>query len=129
MSKILIAEDDLQIASLIVLAFSRRGHEVFHAPDGARTLELAVEQPLDLILLDVMMPVMTGLEVLDRLQDDAALKRIPVVILSARSRDADIRAGLAAGAVDYVTKPFSLRELVARAEANLAPSAVPQPPS
>lgn len=116
MSRILVAEDDVHIAEMIVFTLARAGHEVVHAADGGQAVQALDESRFDLILLDLMMPVMSGLEVLRVLKADRRRMGIPAVILSARSREKDVQAGRAAGAVDYLTKPFSLSELVARVE-------------
>ena len=116
MSRILVAEDDVPIAELIVFTLTRAGHEVVHAADGGQAVLALDERHFDLILLDLMMPVMSGLEVLRGLKADRRRMGIPVMILSARAREKDLQAGRSAGAVDYLTKPFSLSELVSRVE-------------
>ena len=116
MSRILVAEDDVHIAEMIVFTLTRAGHEVVHAADGGQAVLALDESSFDLVLLDLMMPVMSGLELLRGLKADRSRMGIPVVILSARSREKDVELGRAAGAVDYLTKPFSLSELVTRVE-------------
>ena len=112
MSKILIAEDDPLMAEMVGLSLIHAGHEVFHAADGGGALEAVRAERIDLVLLDLMLPVMSGLEVLQHLKSDAQHARIPVLILSARSRAQDVETGRRAGAFDYLTKPFSLRTLL-----------------
>jgi len=116
MSRILVAEDDAHIAEMIAFTLSRAGHAVVHAADGGQAVLALEEAHFDLVLLDLMMPVMSGLEILRGLKADRRRMGIPVMILSARSRQQDIQAGRAAGAIDYLTKPFSLSELVVRVE-------------
>jgi DNA-binding response OmpR family regulator len=116
MARILIAEDDLHIAEMVRFKLAGAGHVVLHAPDGGAAVELSFAELPDLVLLDVMMPVLGGFEVLQKLKADERTRAIPVVLLTARGRERDVLAGLAAGAADYVVKPFSPRELLARIE-------------
>jgi DNA-binding response OmpR family regulator len=108
---ILVAEDDPKQAELIRLYLERDGFEVSVVHDGVAALERVRSQPPSLIVLDVMMPGADGLEVLRQLGPESA---VPVVLLTARSTENDVLLGLYLGADDYVTKPFSPRELVAR---------------
>ncbi|HXH83351.1 MAG TPA: response regulator [Candidatus Tectomicrobia bacterium] len=119
MARILIAEDESQIADIIAFKLANGGHAVLRASDGEAALRLAAAERPDLIVLDIMMPVLSGLEVLRRLKADGALASIPVIVLTAKGRERDVVDGLSAGAVDYVVKPFSLKELVARIETAL----------
>jgi DNA-binding response OmpR family regulator len=120
MSTILIAEDDPLMAEMVGLCLLHAGHEVFHAADGGGALEAIRAERIDLVLLDLMLPVMSGLEVLKHLKSDPERARIPVVILSARSRAQDVDAGRDAGAFGYLTKPFSLRALLDHVDRALA---------
>lgn len=108
---VLVAEDDLIQAELVETYLRREGFEVDVVHDGARALSLAAERRPDLVVLDVMMPGVDGLEVCRRLGGEEG---IAVVLLTARSTENDVLLGLYLGADDYVTKPFSPRELVAR---------------
>lgn len=119
MSKILVVEDEKNIIELVRFNLEREGFEVVSTPDGARGLEIAREEIPDLIILDVMLPGMNGLEVCRELQQDPATRFIPVIILSARAEELDRVLGLEMGADDYIVKPFSPRELVARVKARL----------
>jgi two-component system response regulator MtrA len=119
MARILLAEDEQQIGDMVAFKLTNGGHQVVRARDGEQALQLAAAEQPDLILLDVMMPVLNGFEVLRRLKADAALAPIPVIMLTAKGRERDVLAGLQAGAVDYVVKPFSLKELAARIETAL----------
>ncbi len=116
MSTILIAEDDHLIAEMVGLALLHAGHEVFHAADGGAALEAVRAERIDLVLLDLLLPVKSGIEVLQHLKSDRERARIPVVILSARCRPEDVAEGREAGAVDYLTKPFSLSDLLQRVD-------------
>ena len=111
MAKILIAEDETDIRDLIAFTLQYAGYEVQSARDGQEAVELARAEPPDLVLLDVRMPRMTGYDVCRALKADPALKQAPVVFLSAKGQDAEIRAGLDAGADAYLLKPFSPAEL------------------
>ncbi|MBP7331805.1 MAG: Alkaline phosphatase synthesis transcriptional regulatory protein PhoP [Firmicutes bacterium ADurb.Bin373] len=119
MSKILLVEDEKNILELVRFNLEREGFEVISTPDGACGLEVAREELPDLIILDVMLPGMNGLEVCRELQQDSSTRFIPVIILSARAEELDRVLGLEMGADDYIVKPFSPRELVARVRARL----------
>ena len=108
---ILVVEDEEKLARFVELELSHEGYEVTKSGNGREALELAKEKDFDLILLDIMLPGLNGLEVLRRLQME---KTIPVILLTARDAVMDKVAGLDAGAVDYVTKPFAIEELLAR---------------
>ena len=111
MARILVVDDEPHITKLVTFALERRGHEVFSAADGLSGIEAAREHAPDMIFLDVMMPVMTGLDVLDVLQKESPTDEIPVVMLSARSQSYEQEEGLSRGALRYVTKPFAPRDL------------------
>ncbi len=116
---ILVIEDDEDILELVRFNLAREGFRVAAATDGARGLRLALARVPDLVLLDLMLPGMEGLEVCRRLRREPSTRRVPIVMVTARGEDADIVAGLQAGADDYVTKPFGNKVLVARVEAAL----------
>ncbi len=111
MSKILIIEDEEKIARFVELELVHEGNEVEKAFDGRTGLDLALAKDFDLILLDVMLPQLNGLEVLRRLRNE---KDTPVIMLTARDAVMDKVSGLDAGADDYITKPFAIEELLAR---------------
>lgn len=114
---VLLIEDDAAIVAGLQLNLSLEGYEVITAADGEAGLQLATERRPDLVLLDVMLPGMHGLEVLRRLRQVDA--EMPVIVLTARSEDADKVLGLQLGADDYISKPFNLAELRARINAAL----------
>ncbi|HZN98741.1 MAG TPA: response regulator [Gemmatimonadales bacterium] len=116
MAKILVAEDEKQIGDMIAFKLSNSGHQVVRAPDGEQALRLASRELPDLILLDAMMPGVGGFEVLRRLKGDSSLRAIPVIMVTAKGHERDVLNGLRGGAVDYIVKPFSLKELSARVE-------------
>jgi DNA-binding response OmpR family regulator len=119
MAKILIAEDDAVARDLLEHVLRQEGFEPLPALDGDTAFALAKKEMPDLILLDVMMPYTDGLEVLRRLKESPELKNIPVIMLTAKSGDSDITVGFDMGATDYVVKPFSLGELLARVRKSL----------
>jgi len=116
MTTILLVEDALDLAQVIVRELEAVGHRVVHARDGVAALELHARCQPDLVILDWMLPKLDGLEVLRRMRQASAL---PVLMLTARNEEADRVIGLEVGADDYLTKPFSMRELVARVRALL----------
>lgn len=115
--RVLVVEDDPAIRRGIVAALSFAGYEVLEAADGPRGLALAEAAEVDLVLLDVVLPGTDGLEILQRVRETRPTR--PVILLTARAAEDDRVGGLAAGADDYVVKPFSVRELLARVEAVL----------
>jgi len=120
MAEILIIDDDELLTAVVALKFARAGHTVRTARNGSEGLALALERRPDAVLLDVMMPVMTGPETLGRIRMEPTLDGVPVIILSARESQSDIRIALAEGAADYVVKPFVAADLLARVEALIA---------
>ncbi|OPX83038.1 MAG: Alkaline phosphatase synthesis transcriptional regulatory protein PhoP [Pelotomaculum sp. PtaB.Bin013] len=119
MPRILVVEDEKNILELVRFNLERDGYQVLTALDGVKGLEIARNEAPDLILLDVMLPEMDGLEVCQELRRDTATKSIPIIMLSARAEELDRMLGLEMGADDYVTKPFSPRELSARIKTRL----------
>jgi len=114
LARILVAEDDPYNIKLLNFRLKSLGHELVFAVDGGEALKIATKEKPDLILLDIMMPVMDGLQVLRKLKSQEETKNIPVIMLTAKVQEKDIVGGLEAGAVDYVTKPFNFAELLAR---------------
>jgi two-component system phosphate regulon response regulator PhoB len=117
--KVLIADDEPNQIELISYNLKQAGFEVTHASDGQKALHMAENILPDIIVLDWMMPVMSGIEVCKTLRSMAETKDIPVIMLSARGEEGDKTLGLDIGADDYMTKPFSPKELVARIHAVL----------
>jgi two-component system phosphate regulon response regulator PhoB len=118
-SRILVVEDEADIAALVAYHLTREGYRVRTAASGAEALEAIAHERPDLVVLDVMLPEFSGYEVLSELRRREELAEIPVVVLTARRDEADRIRGLELGADDYVTKPFSPRELVLRVGAVL----------
>ena len=114
MAKILVAEDEPSLYKLLEFRLNSLGHEILLATDGKQALALVESDRPDLVLLDVMMPVMGGIEVLRKLKEDESTNGIPVIMLSAKGQEKDIFIGLERGADDYITKPFGFSDLVAR---------------
>ncbi|HVA13031.1 MAG TPA: response regulator [Stellaceae bacterium] len=113
-ARILIADDDDLLVRLVKHKLSARGYDVSAAADGERAFYLIGQEKPDLIVLDAMMPVMDGFEVLRRVKKDPLTRSIPVVMLTARNQESDIVAALNNGAEDYLVKPFLPEELVLR---------------
>jgi DNA-binding response OmpR family regulator len=121
-AKILVVEDEPNMVVGLRDNFEFEGYEVITARDGVEGLQLALEESPDLVVLDVMMPRMSGLEVCKQLRAKRA--SLPIIMLTARGQEVDKVVGLELGADDYVTKPFSIRELLARVKAVLRRTAV-----
>jgi two-component system alkaline phosphatase synthesis response regulator PhoP len=117
MARILIADDEQDMAMGLRDNLQFEGYDVLVANDGEKALELATEENPDLVLLDIMMPKLDGLEVCRRIRQ--AGHTIPILMLTAKGQEIDIVRGLEVGADDYITKPFSIRELMARVKAAL----------
>jgi two-component system phosphate regulon response regulator PhoB len=115
--KILVVDDEEDIVELVRYNLVREGYAVVSALSGEDALKAANAQPVDLIVLDLMLPGIDGLEVARRLKRNSDTKEIPIVMLTAKGEEADIVTGLELGADDYVTKPFSPRILIARIKA------------
>lgn len=111
MARILIVEDEEKIARFVTLELEHEGYQVEHAADGRTAVDLALERDYDLILLDVLLPQLNGMEVLRRVRKH---KDVPVIMVTARDAVMDKVAGLDAGADDYLTKPFAIEELFTR---------------
>lgn len=119
MYRILVVDDEKNIVELVKFNLEREGFQVLAAYDGLEALKTARSEKPDLIVLDIMLPSLDGLEVCRQLRQDGETRNIPVIMLSARGEELDRILGLEIGADDYVTKPFSPRELLARIKARL----------
>ncbi len=122
MLKILIAEDERDIRELISFTLQFAGYEVVSVQNGVEAVEQALATRPDLILLDVRMPKMTGYQACEALKASPETRDIPVLFLSAKGQESEIRQGFEAGAIDYILKPFSPDELTAQVKRALAPS-------
>jgi DNA-binding response OmpR family regulator len=116
---VLVADDDRDIRQLVAFRLERADYEVVEATDGEEAVRLVTELLPDLAVLDLMMPKLNGYEVTQAIRRHAETKRIPVILLTARVQEADVARGFEAGADDYLRKPFSPQELLARVQAIL----------
>jgi len=119
-TRIVVADDDLDILDLVVFKLNQAGFDAVAVTDGVAALAAIEAEPTRLAILDIMMPGLSGLDVLRNLRASEATKGLDVILLTARARDADVDTGFATGANDYVIKPFSPRELLHRVNAVLA---------
>jgi two-component system alkaline phosphatase synthesis response regulator PhoP len=116
-ARILVVEDELDLQDLLRYNLEREGYSVASATRGEEALKAIRQERPDMVLLDLMLPGMDGLEVCRSLRSDTAMKDLPIVMLTAKGEEADVVAGLELGADDYITKPFSPRVLIARLKA------------
>lgn len=123
--KVLVVEDEKPISDILKFNLVKSGYEVLCAYDGEEGLRLALEENIDLMLLDVMLPKMEGFDVLKRVREKK--QNVPILMLTAREEEVDKILGLEWGADDYITKPFSMRELLARVKANLRRTVAEEP--
>lgn len=120
MATVLVADDDRDIRELVVFKLDQAGHQVMVAEDGPAALKAVSDQRPDLIVLDVMMPGMSGFDVCRELRARPDTADIPIILLTAKAQESDVQTGFTAGADDYVIKPFSPKELASRVQAVLA---------
>jgi DNA-binding response OmpR family regulator len=114
MAKIVIAEDERDIRDLLTFTLRFAGHEVIATSNGEEAVEATLREMPDLILMDVRMPKMTGYEACEQIKQEETIKHIPVVFLSAKGQESEVRTGLEAGAVEYILKPFAPDQLTTR---------------
>lgn len=119
-TRIVVADDDLDILDLVVFKLVQAGFDAKGVTDGVAALDAIEADPPRLAILDIMMPGMSGIDVLRKVRANEAIKDLDVILLTARARDSDVDTGFATGASDYVIKPFSPRELLHRVNAVLA---------
>jgi DNA-binding response OmpR family regulator len=119
-TRVVVAEDDKDILDLVVFKLTQAGFETVAVSDGAAALAAIEADPPRLAILDVMMPGLSGIDVLRKIRANEATRDLDVILLTARARDVDVDDGFATGASDYVIKPFSPRELLHRVNAVLA---------
>ncbi len=112
--KILVVEDELDILELVTFHLKKEGYQVVCSSDGREGLDLALRERPDLVVLDLMLPGLSGIEILKRLKYQDQTRRMPILVLTAKGEELDRVLGLELGAEDYVTKPFSVRELLLR---------------
>lgn len=126
---VLVVDDDPVILRLLEVNFEMEGFTVVRASDGAEGLERAREVLPDVVVLDVMMPRMTGYEVAAALRGDSATAAIPIIFVTARAQSGDVERGMELGVDDYVTKPFDPLDLIVRVNTVLARSRARRPPA
>ena len=114
--KILVVDDEKSIVDIVAFNFGKEGYDVIVARDGAKGLEAFDKEKPDLVLLDIMMPIMDGFELCRKIREKS---QVPIIMLTAKAEEVDKVLGLELGADDYVTKPFGMRELIARVKVNL----------
>ncbi|GAB3786528.1 response regulator transcription factor [Nocardioides ungokensis] len=119
MARILVADDDVDIRELVEFKLSTLGHDVVAVADGAAAIDACLASRPDLAVLDVMMPGVSGLDAIRAIRSDPSLADLPVILLTARAQESDVETGFDSGADDYITKPFSPRELASRVQALL----------
>ncbi|HET6939039.1 MAG TPA: response regulator [Nocardioides sp.] len=117
---IVVADDDVDIRDLVEFKLTTLGHQIVTVADGSSAVDACRTTRPDLAVLDVMMPGLTGLEAVRELRSNPALKDIPVILLTARAQQSDVQTGFDCGADDYITKPFSPKDLASRVEALLS---------
>jgi DNA-binding response OmpR family regulator len=118
--RILVADDDRDIRDLVTFKLGQAGYTIQAVSDGTAALAAIEADPPDLAVLDMMMPGLSGIDVLRKVRETARTRGVRIILLTARSRDADVDAGFATGADDYIIKPFSPRELLHRVNTVLA---------
>lgn len=114
--KILVVDDEVYILHILDFSLGAEGFDVLTANNGEEAITKAIQETPDLIVLDIMMPVLDGYETLRRLKREPKTKEIPVILLTAKGRDVDKRLGFEVGATDYIVKPFSPSRLIERIE-------------
>ena len=122
MARILVADDDVDIRELVEFKLSTMGHDIVAVGDGAAAIDACLAEKPDLAVLDVMMPGVSGLDAIRAIRAEPALADLPVILLTARAQESDVETGFDSGADDYITKPFSPRELASRVQALLSRS-------
>ena len=122
MARILVADDDVDIRELVEFKLSTMGHDVVAVGDGAAAIDACMAEKPDLAVLDVMMPGVSGLDAIRAIRAEPGLADLPVILLTARAQESDVETGFDSGADDYITKPFSPRELASRVQALLSRS-------
>ncbi|WP_367325982.1 response regulator transcription factor [Streptomyces sp. HUAS ZL42] len=120
MACVLVADDDADIRDLVAFKLTQGGHEVTTVEDGLRALQAVRELKVDIALLDIRMPGISGLDLCRQLRAAPETAALPIILITARSQEGDVETGFEAGADDYIIKPFSPRELSIRVEAVLA---------
>lgn len=124
MARVLVVDDDPDVRHLVEMKLRLDGIETLTATNGQEALDVLAANDVDLVVLDLMMPVMDGIEACRRIREVDAMVDLPVIMLTAKAQASDIQAGFSTGATDYVVKPFSPRELLSRVRGSLARAGV-----
>ena len=111
-AKIVVADDDLDLCELLEMKLRQSNYDVVTAMDGLQALKVVRAVQPNLVILDIMMPLMTGMEVLRQLKAESATAHIPIILMTAKRQETDVNSGFALGVVDYIVKPFNLKYLV-----------------
>ena len=114
--KIIVADDDLDVCELLEMKLRQSNYQVHTALDGLQALEMIRSIRPNLVILDIMMPLMSGMDVLRQMRSEPAIADIPVILMTAKRQEKDVDSGFALGVVDYIIKPFNLRDLVVQVE-------------
>ena len=113
---IIVADDDFDLCELLAMKLRQSDFEVLTVMDGIQALDMIRSVRPNLVILDIIMPSMTGMEVLGEMRSEAAIANIPVILMTAERKEKDMSSGFALGIVDYIVKPFNLKDLVAQAK-------------
>ncbi len=124
MARVLVVDDDPDVRQLVEMKLRLDGIETLTATNGQEALDVLATNDVDLVVLDLMMPVMDGIETCRRIREAEDMAELPVIMLTAKAQASDIQTGFATGATDYVVKPFSPRELLSRVRGSLARAGV-----
>ena len=116
-AKIVVADDDLDLCELLEMKLRSSEYDVYTAMDGAQALEMVRSVRPNIVILDIMMPLMSGMEVLRQLKADTETADIPIILMTAKRQETDVKSGFALGVVDYIVKPFNLKDLVVQVAA------------
>ncbi|MEO8363484.1 MAG: response regulator [Ilumatobacteraceae bacterium] len=119
-AKIVVADDDLDLCELLEMKLRQSDYEVHTAMDGVQALEVIRSVRPNIVILDIMMPLMSGMEVLRELKADIETADIPVILMTAKRQESDVSSGFALGVVDYIVKPFNLKDLVIQVKGVIA---------
>lgn len=111
-AKIIVVDDDLDICELLDMKLRQSDYDVYAAQSGVQALEMMRGLQPQLVILDIMMPAMSGMDVLRQMRSEAAIADIPVILMTSKRQEQDVNTGFALGVVDYIIKPFNLRDLV-----------------
>ena len=124
MARVLVVDDDPDVRQLVEMKLRLDGIETLTATNGQEALDVLASNDVDLVVLDLMMPVMDGIETCRRIREAEDMADLPVIMLTAKAQASDIQSGFSTGATDYVVKPFSPRELLSRVRGSLARAGV-----